>query len=236
MNSDDFLEGRNDASSETASLLDGVSNGASNNTPPWTSSWTYDSLKGTLTLRGIVVGLIIGVLICLSNVYFGLQTGVINGMSLPSSVLGFAIFKAISRYLKHPLTSSENVFIETVAGAVGCMPLGAGLLTVIPALEKLLKPEENGPLSISWAQLLLWSVGLCFFGLIFAMPLREQFVVREKLPFPSSTATAIVIKTLHEKRGSKPGDVTMSDVEPRYEDIERNVRFPLLVAVDAHES
>ena len=46
------------------------------------------------TLRGVLVGLAIGVVICFSNMYFGLQTGWVSGMAMPSALIGFAYFNA----------------------------------------------------------------------------------------------------------------------------------------------
>jgi hypothetical protein len=45
--------------------------------------------------------------------------------------------------------------------------------------------------------LVLWSLALAFFGVFFAVPLRRQTILREKLKFPSGTATAHMIKVLH---------------------------------------
>ena len=116
---------------------------------------------------------------------------------LPSSLLGFATFKAFEQHLINPFTATENVFVQTVAVAVGTMPLAAGLVGVIPALEIFLTPDEQGPLRFSIIQLITWSFGLAFFGVFFAVPLRKQVVVREKLPFPSGKATATIISILH---------------------------------------
>jgi hypothetical protein len=41
----------------------------------------------------------------------------------------------------------------------------------IPAMTYLLSPEEQGPLDLSIGQLIIWSVGLCYFGVVFAVPL-----------------------------------------------------------------
>ena len=38
------------------------------------------------TIRGVVVGSIIGIIICFSNTYFGLQTGWISGMAMPGEL------------------------------------------------------------------------------------------------------------------------------------------------------
>lgn len=155
------------------------------------------------TVRGVLVGLAIGVVICFSNMYFGLQTGWVSGMAMPSALIGFAYFKTVSRMLKTPFTPVENVLVQSVAGSVGTMPLGCGFVGVIPALNYLLTPEENGPLNISTWRLIIWSVGICFFGVVFAVPLRREVIIREKLKFPSGTATALMIRVLHGEGKSK---------------------------------
>src|SRR5277367_5105851 len=138
-----------------------------------------------LTPRAVAVGLIIGTLACFSNSYFGLQTGWISMMSLPLSLLGFAVFKAFNNQLSYPFSPVENVLVQTVAVAVGTMPLAAGLVGIIPALEKLLLPSEGGPFNLNWGMLVIWSLGVAFFGVFFAVPLRRQVIVREKYAFLS---------------------------------------------------
>ncbi len=55
-------------------------------------------------------------------------------------------------------------------------------------------PHTQGPVRLSYGELIVWSLALAFFGVFAAVPLREQTIVREQLPFPSGTATANVIK------------------------------------------
>lgn len=159
----------------------------------------HDDQDGHFTLRGVLVGLAIGIIICFSNTYFGLQTGWISGMAMPSALIGFAYFKLVARYINYPFTPVENVLVTTVAGAVGTMPLGCGFVGVMPALNFLLTSEENGPLVLSTGNLIIWAIGVCFFGVVFAMPLRREVIIRERLKFPSGTATALVIGVLHGK-------------------------------------
>jgi len=197
------------------------------------------------TIRSVVVGLVIGTIICLSNTYFGLQTGWISGMAMPASLISFAYFKLVSRYLKLPFTPVENVLVQTVAGAVGTMPLGVGLVGVLPALEFLLEEKEGGPLSISLGRLILWSVGVCFFGVFVAFPLRKEVLVKEKLKFPSGTATALIIAVLHgdqeaiENKENHDGDgggqsrrqsatAKLQDEEDGRDDWKKRVRLLLL--------
>ena len=166
------------------------------------------------TIRGVLVGLVIGVVICFSNMYFGLQTGWVSGMAMPSALIGFAYFKTVARYIDYPFTPVENVLVQSVAGSVGTMPLGCGFVGVIPALNYLLKPEENGPLEISLWKLIVWAVGICFFGVVFAIPLRREVIIREKLKFPSGTATALMIRVLHGDEKSINLALEGGDYEP----------------------
>lgn len=181
------------------------------------------------TLRALLLGLLIGVLIAFSNTYFGLQTGWISGMAMPSALIGFAYFKGLRALMSRlgdgfarfgfgdGFSEVENVLVQTVAGSVGTMPLGCGFVGVVPALEFLLKPsetphtdshdpdiltavaaaEEEGGLRLPLGKLVLWALGICFFGVVFAVPLRKEVIVREKLKFPSGTATALMIGVLH---------------------------------------
>lgn len=185
-------------------------------------------LDGTnFTFRGVAVGLLIGIIICFSNTYFGLQTGWVSGMAMPASLIGFAVFKALSRHLRLPFTPVENVLVQTVAGAVGTMPLGLGFVGVIPSLEFLLKDREGAPLDLSLWRLIVWGLGLCLFGVVFGVPLRRQVIIRERLRFPSGTATALMISVLHggsPEKGQKRDQVETQGTEEREELLQESER------------
>ncbi|BFZ58325.1 OPT super [Savitreella phatthalungensis] len=160
-----------------------------------------------LTARGVIVGLAIGSLICISNCYFGLQTGWISMMSLPASLMAFGVFKLMGGLLATPFSPIENVLVQTIAVASGTMPLAAGLVGVVPALERLLRADEDGPLDLSLTKLIVWSLGVAFFGVFFAIPLRKQVLIREQLRFPSGTATAEMITILHQDPSKRAAGV-----------------------------
>lgn len=151
-----------------------------------------------VTLRATLAGLFIGSIVLVSNFQFGLQTGWVSMMSLPSALLGYALFKILPFALS--FTDVENVYIQSIAVAVGTGPLAYGLIGIIPAIEKFLTPQESGTGSkivLSLTQLMVWSLGLALFGVFFAVPLRKQVIIKEKLPFPSGSATATLISVLH---------------------------------------
>ena len=123
------------------------------------------------TARAVLVGLLVGTVICSANIYFGLQTGWVSVMSMPASLMGFGVFRILRKHLTFPFTPVENVVLQSVAGGMGIMPLGCGLVGVIPAMEFLLEEREMGPISLSMWNLIIWSLGLCYFGVVFAVPL-----------------------------------------------------------------
>ena len=177
------------------------------------------------TLRGVLVGLSIGLIITCANMYFGLQTGWVSGMAMPASLLGFGFFRTVARCINYPFTPVENVLVQTVAGSMGTMPLGCGFVGVLPALNYLLAPEENGPLLLSTGKLMTLSLGLCSFGVGFGWLLRRQVIIREKLKFPSGTATALLIGVLHggqKEDGKKKPDNGLEIFRQRSQDVGRS--------------
>lgn len=156
---------------------------------------------GESTFRGTIVGLFIGTLILLSNFQFGLQTGWVSMMSLPAALLSFGIINTFWS----DLTTKENVYAQSVAVAVATGPLAFGFIGIIPAIEKLLTADEVGmpldkwmPFVPQW-KLILWSLGMAFFGVFFAVILREEFIIKQKLTFPSGKATGILIGVFHDE-------------------------------------
>ncbi|KAI8321233.1 OPT superfamily oligopeptide transporter [Martensiomyces pterosporus] len=132
--------------------------------------------------------------------YFGLQTGWISMMSLQSSLVGFAVFKALERVLDIPFGPAENVVLQTTAVAAATMPLAGGYVGILPALKQLDPKESHGVRTVlNYGQLCAWGLALTFFGVFFAVPLRKQTIIREKLRFPSGTATAQMISVLHKR-------------------------------------
>lgn len=170
-----------------------------------------------VTLRATIVGLLIGSVILISNFQFGLQTGWVSMMSLPAALLGFAVFKLTP--LSQSFTDVENVYIQSIAVAVGTGPLCYGFVGIIPAIEKFMTSDESGlgrRIIFSTKELIVWSMGLGLFGVFFAIPLRKQVIVKEKLPFPSGSATATLISVLHGT------EIYESDMEEEEEDITKN--------------
>jgi uncharacterized oligopeptide transporter (OPT) family protein len=155
----------------------------------------------TFTWTGLGLGVGIGSFYCFSNTYFGLRTGQIAG-SAPATAF-------LVRTCLPSLTDAEIIFAVNVAGSMCVMPIVGGFAGPIPALQFLIGPS---PIDLSWTALLIWTSGVSVFGLLFAMIVREKFVLGN-LPFPSAIATVDVIKsyrggpaTVDACMGSEPDD------------------------------
>ncbi|KAF4571295.1 hypothetical protein EYR36_008624 [Pleurotus pulmonarius] len=146
------------------------------------------------TPTAVLLGLLIGCLLCFTNLYFGLQTGWISMMSLQSALIGYLI----SKLLPTPLSPQEVIVVQTTAVATGTMPLAAGFVGILPALG-LISEERDGspPIHLTWLSAVGWSCSVAFFGVFLSPPIRKQVIIEEQLAFPSGTATAQLISVLH---------------------------------------
>lgn len=76
----------------------------------------------------------------------------------------------------------------------------AGYISGIPAMYRLgLLTDVRGDL----LRLFLWSLSAAVYGAFFAIPFRKYFIIKRSLPFPSPTAAAEIIKSLHATGGAE---------------------------------
>ena len=150
----------------------------------------YTPAKGELqlTVRSVVVGCLLGGLVSAMNIYFGLKTGWSIGGSLIAAILGIAVFKVINP--KTPFTRLEANITQTTGSGAGTLTSAAGLLSAIPAMGMLAAERPDEIPLLGYFELTFWGLSVAFLGVFFAIPLRKQMVVQEKLRFPTGTATA----------------------------------------------
>ncbi|NPC86063.1 OPT family oligopeptide transporter, partial [Pyxidicoccus fallax] len=143
-----------------------------------------------LTARALGVGLLIGGLLAVTNVYMGLKTGWWESGSITAAVLGFSALATVSRRRGVPYTPLENNMTQSAASSVGAMPAAAGLLGALPALAML-------GVSVPGWGVAAWSVALGALGVLAAHLVRKRLVAEEALPFPTGIATAELITLMH---------------------------------------
>jgi OPT family oligopeptide transporter len=149
-----------------------------------------------LTFRAVVFGMLVGMLLCLSNLYIVLKTGWSVGVTLTACIIGWAFFSLVRRAAPglRPYGMLENNAMSSVASGAGYMT-GGGNMAALPAL--LMLTAVRPP---AWV-LVLWFAGVAALGVFAAIPIKRQLINREKLPFPTGTATAETIRLLHSHEG-----------------------------------
>jgi len=152
-----------------------------------------DKLKQA-TVRAVVMGMFLGAIMCLSNVYVGLKAGWSMGVAITSCILAYVIFQAFTKAFRlEPFTILENNAMQSAASAAGSMT-SAGIVNAIPALM-MLNPGAVPPQHI----LIVWVILISALGVFLAVPAKRQYINIEQLPFPSGTAAATTLRALHAK-------------------------------------
>jgi len=153
---------------------------------------TYQPGAINLTVRGVVVGMLIGAAMSLSNLYVFFKTGWSIGVTLTACIVAFAVFQALHglRLTKKPLTALENNALSTVASGAGYMT-GGGNMAAFGALLMVttIRPD---PLPM-----IAWFAVIAALGVFAAIPIKRQLINQEGLSFPTGTATAETISSIH---------------------------------------
>ena len=152
----------------------------------------YSPKEGELqmTIRAILVGCLIGGVVSAMNIYFGLRTGWGFGGSLIAAILSYSFFQVLKP--KKDFGVLETNIAQTAGSAAGSMSSAAGLISAIPAMKML-------GYELSMTELFFWALSVAYLGVFFAVPLRNQMVIVEKLRFPTGTATAETIVAIFAK-------------------------------------
>ena len=146
------------------------------------------------TVRGLIIGLILAIILGSANAYLGLKAGMTIAATYPAAVIGMAILRAFKG------TILEENFTRTV-GSIG-ESVAAGAIFTLPAFfisgiwENFYTP---GHYLISAIIMLTGGV----LGIMFVALLRKVMANDASLPFPESLAAAEIHKTGQTGGGSK---------------------------------
>lgn len=140
------------------------------------------------TLRALLIGLILAVVLGAANAYLGLKAGMTIAATYPAAVIGMALLK----FFKGSIL--EENFTRTV-GSIG-ESVAAGAIFTLPAfyIAGIWSGEEFSSISsYITASLILLTGGTL--GVLFVALLRRVMVEDKDLPFPESVAAAEIHKT-----------------------------------------
>lgn len=154
---------------------------------------TYKPNEANLTVRAVIVGMLIGAAMCLSNLYVFFKTGWSMGVTLTACILAFGAFQVLERLriVKKPLGPLENNALTTVASGAGYMT-GGGNMAAFGALLMVTTMRPDGLSMVAWFGL------IAALGVFAAIPIKRQLINQEGLAFPTGTATAETIRSIHD--------------------------------------
>jgi putative OPT family oligopeptide transporter len=144
-----------------------------------------DTNMAEFTVRALLIGLIMAVVLGAANAYLGLKAGMTIAATYPAAVIGMAILKAMKGSIL------EENFARTV-GSIG-ESVAAGAIFTLPAffVAGLWDPFFT-PGHYITSTLILIAGGIL--GIAFVALLRKVMVEDAELPFPESVAAAEIHK------------------------------------------
>src|SRR5438445_4956815 len=137
------------------------------------------------TLRAVLLGLLMTVVLGAANAYLGLRAGITIAATYPARVMAMAVLRAWKGSLLE-----EN--IARTAGSIG-ESVAAGAIFTIPAFLLSRAWTSFRPADAYWKSTALIMVG-SILGVLFISLVRRVMVEDPELPFPESVAAAEIHK------------------------------------------
>lgn len=139
-----------------------------------------DSVKGQLTLRGILIGCVGCAIITAASVYTALKMGALPWPIVFAAIISLFFLKALG----HGKASLNEANVTHTVMSAGAMVAG-GLAFTIPGAWMLGHADEAG-----WLEMLLVALSGVVLGLVCTALLRRHFIEDAELEYPIGEAAA----------------------------------------------
>jgi len=153
------------------------------------------------TVRAVLIGLVMTVILGSANAYLGLKAGMTIAATYPDAVIGMAVL----RLMKGSLLE-EN--IARTVGSIG-ESVAAGAVFTIPAFVLAEVWPVFDTAHAYWKSVALMAVGGTL-GILFVTLLRRVMVEDPELPYPESVAASEIHKA--GQRGSKAAKILFANM------------------------
>ena len=147
------------------------------------------------TLRAVLLGLVMSVVLGAANAYLGLHAGQTIAATYPAAVIGMAFLRAFKGTILE-----EN--IARTAGSIG-ESVAAGAIFTIPAFVMSGSWTSFDPAHAYWKSTSLMLVGSVL-GVLFVSLVRRALVEDPTLPFPESVAASEIHKAGQPRLRRRP--------------------------------
>lgn len=155
-----------------------------------------------LTLRAVLTGGVLGMLMAAANLYTTLAIGWAFGVAITASVMSYVVWTLLQAALPiRKMTILETNCMASTASAAG-YSTGSTIATMFGALILM---TDGDPASIKTYEVhpawLIALFTLCtgLMGVFLAIPMKRQMINHEQLPFPSGIAAAETLKSLYSQ-------------------------------------
>ena len=135
-----------------------------------------------LTLKAVLVGALLAIVLGSANAYFGLYAGMTVSAAIPGAVIAFALLK--------PLKGTILEVNIGMMGAAAGTALAAGVIFTIPAMLIL-----GAWIEIHYIETTLVAMLGGILGVLWMVSLRRALIIKTDLPFPEGVAVAAVLTT-----------------------------------------
>ena len=138
-----------------------------------------------MTLRAVILGLVMTVILGAANAYLGLRAGMTIAATYPAAIIGMAVLRLFK----------GSILEENIARTVGSIgeSIAAGAVFTIPAFVMAgCWSDFSSPMA--WAKSSALMIVGGFLGIFFVTLLRRVMVEDPDLPFPESTAAGEIHK------------------------------------------
>lgn len=158
-----------------------------------------------LTVRSIIVGLFVAIVIGSAYPYCVLKLGFGPNLSVVSAFFGFIALVLILRAAG--TNARENNIVQTMGTSAGQTAFMCVLLAAFDLLNA--KGVLNPPIHLGTLQIFLWLCSASLLGILLAVPMRRHYIDEENLTYADGMAAGETIIVLHEGRekGASAGPV-----------------------------
>ncbi len=149
-----------------------------------------------LTLKAVLVGMFLAVIMGSANAYLGLYAGMTVSAAIPGAIMALALLK--------PLKGNVLEVTTGMMGAAAGEALAAGIIFTIPALVVIGAWQD-----IHYLETTLIALIGGILGVLWMVPLRRALIIKTDLPFPEGIAVAAVITTAAGDGEGSEGSIWM---------------------------
>src|SRR5579864_5829469 len=153
-----------------------------------------------ITLRGIILGILLTVVLAAANAYLGLKVGQTISASIPAAIISMSVL----RFFRNS-NVLENTMVQTMA-SVG-EAVTSGVAFILPALVIL----------HAWGEFYYWQTVMIsllggVLGVLFTIPLRRALLKDKTLRYPEGVAISNVLKASASREKTDLRSLTLGGI------------------------